>query len=164
MSCLAQQANSRAAFLADLTLDPPTSTGDLAGPPHLDEEYVVLSTIHSAKGCEWDVIYIIHAADGVLPSDMVKEEEELEEERRLLYVAMTRARDVLVCDVSSQILPPQSSHGGFLQYGPAHATSCRRQLTVSPVRAGGFCVAEYLPISLFRTPRAKRAQASTAQD
>ena len=92
---LAQQANSRASFLADLTLDPPTSTGDFAGPPHLDEEYVVLSTIHSAKGCEWDVIYIIHAADGVLPSDMVKGEEELEEERRLLYVAMTRARDVL---------------------------------------------------------------------
>jgi DNA helicase-2/ATP-dependent DNA helicase PcrA len=95
LELLAQQANSRTSFLADLTLDPPTSTGDFAGPPHLDEEYVVLSTIHSAKGCEWDVIYIIHAADGVLPSDMVKEEEELEEERRLLYVAMTRARDVL---------------------------------------------------------------------
>ena len=95
LELLAQRANSRTSFLADLTLDPPTSTGDFAGPPHLDEEYVVLSTIHSAKGCEWDVIYIIHAADGVLPSDMVKEEEELEEERRLLYVAMTRARDVL---------------------------------------------------------------------
>jgi DNA helicase-2/ATP-dependent DNA helicase PcrA len=95
LELLAQHAPSRATFLADLTLDPPISTGDLAGPPLLDEEYVVLSTIHSAKGCEWDVVYLIHAADGVLPSDMSNSEAELEEERRLLYVAMTRARDRL---------------------------------------------------------------------
>jgi DNA helicase-2/ATP-dependent DNA helicase PcrA len=95
LELLAGQARDRASFLADLTLDPPVSTGDLAGPPYLDEEYVVLSTIHSAKGCEWDVVYLIHAADGVLPSDMVNSDEELEEERRLLYVAMTRARDRL---------------------------------------------------------------------
>jgi len=95
LELLAQQATSRASFLADLTLDPPVSTGDLAGPPLLDEEYVILSTIHSAKGCEWDVVYVIHAADGVLPSDMSDGESELEEERRLLYVAMTRARDRL---------------------------------------------------------------------
>jgi len=92
LELLAQQAKSRASFLADLTLDPPTSTSDLAGPPMVDEEYVVLSTIHSAKGCEWDVVYVIHAADGVLPSDMSTSDAELEEERRLLYVAMTRAR------------------------------------------------------------------------
>src|SRR5262249_44695510 len=95
LELLAQQASGRAAFLADLTLDPPMSTGDLAGPPLLDEEYVVLSTIHSAKGCEWDVVYLIHASDGVLPSDMADGQEELEEERRLLYVATTRARDRL---------------------------------------------------------------------
>jgi DNA helicase-2/ATP-dependent DNA helicase PcrA len=95
LELLAQQSPSRAAFLADLTLDPPRSTSDLAGTPFLDEEYVVLSTIHSAKGCEWDVVFVIHAADGVLPSDMVSTEAELEEERRLLYVAMTRARDRL---------------------------------------------------------------------
>jgi DNA helicase-2/ATP-dependent DNA helicase PcrA len=95
LELLAQQATSRAAFLADLTLDPPVSTADLAGPPLLDEEYVVLSTIHSAKGCEWDVVYLIHAADGVIPSDMSNSEGELAEERRLLYVAMTRARDHL---------------------------------------------------------------------
>src|SRR5262249_34693414 len=93
LELLAQQASSRTAFLADLTLDPPASTGDLAGSPLLDEDYLVLSTIHSAKGCEWDVVYLIHAADGVLPSDMAEGEAELEEERRLLYVAMTRARD-----------------------------------------------------------------------
>jgi len=77
-------------------LDPPSSTGDLAGPPLLDEDYVVLSTIHSAKGGEWDVVHLIHAADGMIPSDMATgDADEIEEERRLLYVAMTRARDAL---------------------------------------------------------------------
>jgi DNA helicase-2/ATP-dependent DNA helicase PcrA len=96
LELLARQASSRASFLADLTLDPPVSTGDLAGAPLLDEEYVLLSTIHSAKGCEWDVVYVIHVADGVIPSDRSATEAELEEERRLLYVALTRARDRLV--------------------------------------------------------------------
>ncbi len=95
LELLAGRAADRASFLADLTLDPPASTGDLAGPPLLDEEYVVLSTIHSAKGCEWNVVTVIHAADGVIPSDMAQGEAELEEERRLLYVAMTRAKDRL---------------------------------------------------------------------
>jgi DNA helicase-2/ATP-dependent DNA helicase PcrA len=95
LELLASGSPSRASFLADLTLDPPQSTGDLAGPPILDEEYVVLSTIHSAKGCEWDVVYLIHAADGVIPSDMADGDAAYDEERRLLYVAMTRARDDL---------------------------------------------------------------------
>jgi DNA helicase-2/ATP-dependent DNA helicase PcrA len=93
---LASGSESRARFVTDLTLDPPVSTSDLAGPPHLDEDYVVLSTIHSAKGGEWDVVHVIHAADGMIPSDMAAgDPEELEEERRLFYVALTRARDVL---------------------------------------------------------------------
>jgi len=95
LELLAQRSSSRAEFLAELTLDPPQSTGDLAGPPLLDEEYTTLSTIHSAKGCEWDVVYLLHAADGVLPSDMASGEAEVEEELRLLYVAMTRARNDL---------------------------------------------------------------------
>jgi DNA helicase-2/ATP-dependent DNA helicase PcrA len=87
---------SRRRFLADLTLDPPSSTSDLAGPPQLDEDYLVLSTIHSAKGCEWDVVHVIHAADGMIPSDMaLRDREGLDEERRLFYVALTRARDWL---------------------------------------------------------------------
>jgi DNA helicase-2/ATP-dependent DNA helicase PcrA len=93
---LASRAHSRARFITDLTLDPPVSTGDLAGPPLLDEDYLILSTIHSAKGLEWDVVHVIHAADGMIPSDMATgSAEEIEEERRLLYVAMTRARDAL---------------------------------------------------------------------
>ena len=53
-----------------MALDPPSSTQDLAGPPLLDDDYLVLSTIHSAKGLEWDAVYVIHAADGNIPSDM----------------------------------------------------------------------------------------------
>jgi DNA helicase-2/ATP-dependent DNA helicase PcrA len=87
---------TRGRFLADLALDPPTSTAELAGPPLLDEDYLVLSTIHSAKGGEWDVVHVIHAADGMIPSDMASgDEDRIEEERRLLYVALTRARDAL---------------------------------------------------------------------
>ena len=87
---------SRERFLSELTLDPPQATGDHAGPPLRDEDYLILSTIHSAKGQEWDHVYVLHAADGSIPSDMSTEHpEQIEEERRLLYVAMTRARDQL---------------------------------------------------------------------
>ncbi|HUH01020.1 MAG TPA: ATP-dependent helicase, partial [Kofleriaceae bacterium] len=87
---------SRERFLTELTLDPPESSGDHAGPPLLDEDYLILSTIHSAKGQEWDVVYLLNCADGCIPSDMATgKPEQVEEERRLLYVAMTRARDGL---------------------------------------------------------------------
>jgi DNA helicase-2/ATP-dependent DNA helicase PcrA len=96
LAALAAGYEGRGRFLAELTLDPPSSTGDLAGPPLLDEDWLVLSTIHSAKGLEWDVVHVIHAADGMIPSDMATgDDDEIEEERRLLYVAMTRARDAL---------------------------------------------------------------------
>ena len=89
----------RGEMLAELTLDPPSSTQDLAGAPLLEEDYLILSTIHSAKGCEWDAVYLLHAADGNIPSDMTTGSEELiEEERRLFYVALTRAKDFMyVC-------------------------------------------------------------------
>ncbi|MGI9119804.1 MAG: ATP-dependent helicase, partial [Acidimicrobiales bacterium] len=93
---MAGDYTSRSRFLAELTLDPPSTTGDLAGPPHLDDDYLVLSTIHSAKGGEWRVVHVIHASDGNIPSDMaLGSAEEVEEERRLLYVALTRATDIL---------------------------------------------------------------------
>jgi len=72
------------------------NTQDLAGPPLFEEDYLILSTIHSAKGCEWDAVYVIHAADGNIPSDMATgTAAEIEEERRLFYVALTRAKDFL---------------------------------------------------------------------
>ena len=87
---------SRERFLTDLTLDPPSATSDEAGPPLLDEDYLILSTIHSAKGQEWKKVFVLNAVDGSIPSDLaVGEREEIEEERRLLYVAMTRAKDSL---------------------------------------------------------------------
>jgi DNA helicase-2/ATP-dependent DNA helicase PcrA len=93
---LANLHSSRESFLSDLTLDPPEAIGDLAGDPLLDEDYLILSTIHSAKGQEWDVVFVLNTVDGCIPSDMATgSKEEIEEERRLLYVAMTRARDHL---------------------------------------------------------------------
>ncbi len=84
------------AFLADLTLDPPSSTGDLAGKPSLDDDWLTLSTVHSAKGGEWDVVHLIHAADGAFPSDLATGSDEgVDEERRLFYVALTRAKSHL---------------------------------------------------------------------
>ena len=96
---IASRYRSRQQMLLEMTLDPPNSTQDLAGPPVLDDDYLVLSTIHSAKGLEWDAVYVIHAADGNIPSDMAtKNPQEIEEELRLFYVALTRAKNHLyVC-------------------------------------------------------------------
>ncbi|MFO1149012.1 MAG: ATP-dependent helicase [Alsobacter sp.] len=87
---------SRERFLTELTLDPPDATSDQAGVPHLDEDYLILSTIHSAKGQEWKSVFALNVVDGCIPSDLATgTAAEIEEERRLLYVAMTRARDDL---------------------------------------------------------------------
>ena len=87
---------SRERFLTELTLDPPQSTSDEAGVPLLDEDYCILSTIHSAKGQEWKSVYVLNVVDGGIPSEMATgSAADIEEERRLLYVAMTRAKDHL---------------------------------------------------------------------
>jgi DNA helicase-2/ATP-dependent DNA helicase PcrA len=84
---------TREAFLSELALDPPAATGDLAGDPQLDEDYLVLSTVHSAKGQEWDAVYVLNVSDGSFPSEFSTGSAALiDEERRLLYVAMTRAK------------------------------------------------------------------------
>jgi len=87
---------SRERFLTDLTLDPPEATSGQAGVPLLDEDYLILSTIHSAKGQEWTSVFVLNGVDGCIPSDLgTGQTAEIEEERRLLYVAMTRAKDDL---------------------------------------------------------------------
>jgi DNA helicase II / ATP-dependent DNA helicase PcrA len=87
---------SRERFLSELALDPPDATSDEAGPPVRDEDYLILSTIHSAKGQEWRSVFVLNCVDGCIPSDLATgSSEEIEEERRLLYVAMTRAKDEL---------------------------------------------------------------------
>jgi len=100
LAALAADYPDRCRFLTEITLDPPNSTSDFADVPHLDDDYLILSTIHSAKGGEWRSVTVIHAADGNIPSDMaLGEPGGLEEERRLLYVALTRARDHLAVTV-----------------------------------------------------------------
>jgi len=117
---LADAAPSRERFLSDLTLDPPESAGALAGPPHLDEDFLILSTIHSAKGQEWDTVYVLSVADGCIPSDLATgRADEIEEERRLLYVAMTRAKNTL-CMIHPLrfFIRQQSRHGDRHVYTP----------------------------------------------
>jgi len=102
---LAAGFGSRERFLTDLTLDPPEASSDESGAPHRDEDYLILSTIHSAKGQEWQAVYVLNVVDGCMPSDLATgNAAEIEEERRLLYVAMTRARHEL------QLLVPLQFH------------------------------------------------------
>ena len=88
---------TRELFLTEIALDPPSATRAIfPGEPHLDEDYLVLSTVHSAKGQEWEAVHILNVADGNFPSEFSTGRPELvEEERRLLYVAMTRAKSEL---------------------------------------------------------------------
>jgi DNA helicase-2/ATP-dependent DNA helicase PcrA len=93
---IALQYPTREAFVTELTLDPPQATGDLSGEPLLDEDYLVLSTVHSAKGQEWESVYVLNVTDGSFPSEFATgRSESIDEERRLLYVAMTRSRSDL---------------------------------------------------------------------
>jgi DNA helicase-2/ATP-dependent DNA helicase PcrA len=96
---------TRERFLTELTLDPPSAAGDLAGDPYLDEDYLILSTVHSAKGQEWDAVFVLNVSDGNFPSEFSTGNPDLiEEERRLLYVAMTRAKQSL------QLIAPLRYH------------------------------------------------------
>jgi DNA helicase II / ATP-dependent DNA helicase PcrA len=104
---------SRERFLTELTLDPPEVTSDQSGPPLRDEDYLILSTIHSAKGQEWHAVHVLNVVDGCIPSDMATgTTEEIEEERRLLYVAMTRAKEQLHLLVPQRFYVSQQSGGG----------------------------------------------------
>jgi DNA helicase-2/ATP-dependent DNA helicase PcrA len=113
---LAQIASTypnRQRFLTELTLDPPSSTGDEAGAPLLDEDYLILSTIHSSKGQEWKSVFVLNCVDGCIPSDLgVGSTPEIEEERRLLYVAMTRAKDHLHLVVPHRFFVHQQRNNG----------------------------------------------------
>ena len=112
---------SRERFLTELTLDPPDATSDQAGVPLLDEDYLILSTIHSAKGQEWTSVHVLNVVDGCMPSDLgTGAHAELEEERRLLYVAMTRAKDEL-----HLILPQRFFVHGQQKFGDRHVYASR---------------------------------------
>ena len=113
LCALAAGYRSRERFLAELTLDPPQATSDEAGDPLRDEDYLILSTMHSAKGQEWNAVSVLKVVDGCMPSDLATGSgAEIEEERRLLYVAMTRARDQLNLMVPQRFHVAQQRHQG----------------------------------------------------
>jgi DNA helicase-2/ATP-dependent DNA helicase PcrA len=110
---------SRERFITELALDPPNGAGDLSGAPRQDEDYLVLSTVHSAKGMEWDTVFVLNVVDGSFPSEFATGRSDLiDEERRLLYVAMTRARNELhLCVPLKFPLTQQPKDGDAHVYG-----------------------------------------------
>jgi DNA helicase-2/ATP-dependent DNA helicase PcrA len=147
---LSSQHASRERFLTELTLDPPSVSSDQSGMASKDEDYVILSTIHSAKGQEWDNVYVLNVADGNFPSEFsTGKPEMIEEERRLLYVAMTRARNELhLCAPLKYQVTNQAKDGDGHVYGAKSRfmtdkvmsffdqTTFRSQRGVESLRAG----------------------------
>jgi len=134
LAAAASAVRDLAAWLAELTLDPPEGTGDFAGPPHLDEDYLVVSTVHSAKGLEWSAVHVPHMVDGCIPIDMaLGTPEGLEEERRELYLY-------------SPLRMPYHRHASDDRHG--FATSSR---FLSPSVAALFDVVEQ-PVQRFDVP------------
>jgi len=124
---------SRERFLTELTLDPPAASSDEAAAPHLDEDYLILSTMHSAKGQEWQSVTLLHMVDGCMPADLATASAaQIEEERRLLYVAMTRAKTRLT------LMVPQRYHVTRQpKYGDRHLYASLSRF-ISPDVAGLF--------------------------
>jgi DNA helicase-2/ATP-dependent DNA helicase PcrA len=130
LELLSGQYPSRERFITELTLDPPQATSDHAGTPVLDEDYLILSTVHSAKGLEWDNVYVLSVVDGSFPSEFATGKAELlEEERRLLYVAMTRARNELTI-----VLPLKFPVTAQPRQGDAHVYGSRSRFLSEKVR------------------------------
>ncbi|MBI3437165.1 MAG: ATP-dependent helicase [Proteobacteria bacterium] len=157
---------SRESFLTDLTLDPPNSTSDESGRPHRDDDFVVLSTIHSAKGQEWKNVFVLNAVDGCIPSDLgTGSTAELEEERRLLYVAMTRAKDNLHIVVPQRFYVTQQTKNGDrnifaarTRFIPADITRHFERVSYTRPGAGGAVVRGAIaPVDLSAKARSRWA-------
>ncbi len=130
---------TRERFLTELTLDPPSASGDQAGDPLLDEDYLILSTVHSAKGQEWESVYILNVTDGSFPSEFAAGDRKLiEEERRLLYVAMTRAKRELALLVPLKFHVVQQQRDGDRHvYGARSRFMSERLLATMAERFAG---------------------------
>ncbi|MEO0345337.1 MAG: ATP-dependent helicase [Pseudomonadota bacterium] len=122
---------TRERFLTELTLDPPRATGDLSGPPLVDEDYLILSTVHSAKGQEWDDVYVLNVTDGNFPNEFAAgDDRAIDEERRLLYVAMTRAKNNLHLMAPLKFFVTQQH-----RRGDRHVYGARSRFMTDPVMA-----------------------------
>ncbi len=131
LASVAGQYAGRERFLTELTLDPPSASGDLAGAPLRDEDWLVLSTVHSAKGQEWDAVYVLDVTDGNFPNGyQTGSDAGIDEERRLLYVAMTRARDTL-----HLIEPLRHAVVQQPRFGDAHVHAARSRFMTRGVLA-----------------------------
>jgi DNA helicase-2/ATP-dependent DNA helicase PcrA len=131
LAAIAARFGSRERFLTELALDPPSASGDLAGAPLKDEDYLILSTVHSAKGQEWDAVWVLNVTDGNFPNEYATgNDAAIEEERRLLYVAMTRARDSL------ELIEPRAfAITQQPRLGDAHVTGARSRFMDATVLA-----------------------------
>ncbi|HTC16762.1 MAG TPA: ATP-dependent helicase [Steroidobacteraceae bacterium] len=155
LELLSGQFPSRERFLTELTLDPPNASSDLSGRAGLDEDFLVLSTIHSAKGMEWDTVYVLNVVDGSFPSEFATGKAELiEEERRLLYVALTRAQNELLLLVPLKFhLTNQSRHGDAHVYGGRSRFMTEKvQKTLEPVTFHGSALASADTLSEAQAP------------
>lgn len=134
--------------MTDLTLDPPDASGAEAGRPQLDEDYLILSTIHSAKGQEWDGVFVLNLVDGCIPSDMASgKPEQIDEERRLLYVAMTRAREHLhLLQPQRFYLTHQHRHGRGYVMAPRSRFLPDEVLRLFTRRTAPHCAADAMPL------------------
>ncbi len=127
----AARQRSRLAFVTELVLEPPAAEGAEAGLPHRDDDWLTLSTLHAAKGQEWSAVHILRVVDGAIPSDLATgRADEIDEERRLLYVGMTRARDTL------SLWAPQAFHVTQQRaWGGRHVTALRSRFIDEAVLA-----------------------------
>ena len=152
LSRMAAGYATRERFLTELTLDPPEATSDESGPPGLDEDYVILSTIHAAKGQEWGAVFVLNVVDGCMPSDMATgDAAQIEEERRLLYVAMTRAKQHLHLIVPQRFYVTQQRsfgdkhlYGSLSRFIPPEVALCFERAAATSLR-GGVAVVEEAP-------------------
>ncbi|MGF6968449.1 DNA helicase-2/ATP-dependent DNA helicase PcrA [Paraburkholderia sp. WC7.3g] len=129
MESIAGTYPSRERFLTELTLDPPDATSDESGVPLIDEDYLILSTIHSAKGQEWRNVFVLNGVDGCIPSDLgTGSDDEIDEERRLLYVAMTRAKEDLHIVVPQRFYVHNQTH-----LGDRHVWASRTRFIATPM-------------------------------
>jgi DNA helicase-2/ATP-dependent DNA helicase PcrA len=150
---MAHGSSNRRQFLTDLTLDPPAATSDDAGRPHRDEDYLVLSTMHSAKGMEWQSVHVLHAVDGCMPSDLATgSQAQIEEERRPLYVALTRAKQHLQVLVPQRFYVSQQQRSGdrhvygtLTRFIPPAVAALFEQVRPVPPESGGPTALASLP-------------------